>query len=135
MVSVSQEFFCQFRASIFGECIKFIFNLLCINNWSVFFETYIIVHFFQITFFYLELSRACIILLFLITPLSLGNICHRATKSSLKKLAYAFLTCFDVTPTYILRFEVNQLYGILGNNAFKKILQFFLGIECHRKVS
>ena len=58
-----RNFIRQFRANIFEECIKFIYNLLLINNHSVFFEKFFTVHFFWMTFLYLVLSRACIILL------------------------------------------------------------------------
>ena len=64
---------------------------------------------------------------------SKGNIRHRATKYAL--CIFGSVRYFDVTLLYILRFDFKQLFGILGNNAFKKILQFFLGIEFHRKFS
>ena len=64
---------------------------------------------------------------------SKGNIRHRATKYAL--CIFGSVRYFDVTLLYILRFDFKQLFGILGNNAFKKILQFFPGIEFHRKFS
>ena len=64
---------------------------------------------------------------------SKGNIRHRATKYAL--CIFDSVSCFYVTLLYILQFDFKQIFGILGNNTFKKILQFFLGIELHQKVS
>ena len=96
MVSVGQElnFTRQFRANIFEEC-KFICNLLLINNRSVFFEKFS-VHFFWMTFLYLALSRACIILLVLILLFLRETIVTEQTNQLLKSWHIHFLTALDV---------------------------------------
>ena len=125
----------QFWASIFEECIKFNCNLVSINNRSIFLEKIFSVHFFQITFI------SCVILCynfgFNFTSF-LRKYSSQSNQFTLKKGGICIFDCvryFDVTLLHILQFDFKQLYGILGNNTFKKILQFFLGIEFHRKVS
>ena len=96
-----------------------------------FFEKFFIVHFFQMNFI------SCMILYynfgFNFTSF-LGKHSSQSNQIIFKKVGICIfdcVRCFDVTLLYILQFDFKQLYGILGNNTFKKILQSFLGIEFH----